>query len=219
MLEKARHRKQTLLRMLMAFLLGLVALVAVLVYLQQLNYGLGITGHEPGRVLGLLHRPVHLPGRRGGLGGVMVVLPYYLHDYKAFGKIDDPGRVPGDRGGDVMCIALHLGRPRPADAGVERAALPDAELGPLLGHDRAQRLPVPEPDHRLERRSSAERKGVHPPPVDQAADLPLHPLGRQHPHGHGVPLLRPAAAAAVLADRHPGARASWRRPSPPARRS
>ena len=40
-----------------------------------------------------------------------------------------------------------------------------------------------------------ERNGSPAARLDQAADLPLDSLGRQHPHGHGVPLLRPARAA------------------------
>ena len=50
---------------------------------------------------------------------------------------------------------------------------------------------------------SAERKGMHYPKWVKTADLPLHPLGVQHPHGHGLPVRR-SSGQALLADRDHG---------------
>ena len=71
---------------------GLVALfagfvvVGVYVYLQQLEYGLGITGLSRDVTWGFyIAQFTFLVGVAAS--AVMVVLPYYLHNYKAFGKI------------------------------------------------------------------------------------------------------------------------------------
>ncbi|HET7318798.1 MAG TPA: NrfD/PsrC family molybdoenzyme membrane anchor subunit [Nitrospirota bacterium] len=66
--------------------LGALALVGVYFYLQQFQYGLGITG---------LHRDVSWGLDIGqftflvgvAASAVMLVIPYYLHDFKKFGKI------------------------------------------------------------------------------------------------------------------------------------
>ncbi|MEZ4526522.1 MAG: NrfD/PsrC family molybdoenzyme membrane anchor subunit [Desulfobacterales bacterium] len=69
--------------------LGLLAAVAgagVLVWLWQLDFGLGITGMSRDVSWGFyIAQFTFLVGVAAG--GVMVVLPYYLHDYKAFGRI------------------------------------------------------------------------------------------------------------------------------------
>ena len=55
-------------------------------YLKQLGFGLGITGMSRDVSWGFyIAQFTFLVGVAAG--GVMVVLPYYLHDYKAFGKI------------------------------------------------------------------------------------------------------------------------------------
>ena len=71
---------------------GLVALfagfvvVGVYFYLQQLEYGLGITGLSRDVTWGFyIAQFTFLVGVAAS--AVMVVLPYYLHNYKAFGKI------------------------------------------------------------------------------------------------------------------------------------
>ena len=66
--------------------LGALALVGVFFYIQQFNYGLGLTG---------LHRDVSWGLYIGqftflvgvAASAVMLVIPYYLHDFKKFGKI------------------------------------------------------------------------------------------------------------------------------------
>jgi molybdopterin-containing oxidoreductase family membrane subunit len=69
----------------MAFLLGLIGLGFVL-YLRQFTSGLGITGLSRDVTWGLyIAQFTFLVGVAAS--AVMVVLPYYLHDWKAFGKI------------------------------------------------------------------------------------------------------------------------------------
>jgi molybdopterin-containing oxidoreductase family membrane subunit len=69
----------------MTLLAGVVG-VGFLIYLQQLNFGLGITGMSRDVSWGFyIANFTFLVGVAAG--GVMVVLPYYLHDYKAFGRI------------------------------------------------------------------------------------------------------------------------------------
>jgi Ni/Fe-hydrogenase subunit HybB-like protein len=68
-----------------AFLLLLVA-IGFFFYLKQLNYGLGITGMSRDVSWGLyIAQFTFLVGIAAS--AVMLVLPYYLHDFKAFGKI------------------------------------------------------------------------------------------------------------------------------------
>jgi Ni/Fe-hydrogenase subunit HybB-like protein len=70
------------------WLFGLMAiiLVAFYFYLRQLNYGLGITGLSRDVTWGFyIAQFTFLVGVAAS--AVMVVLPYYLHNFKAFGKI------------------------------------------------------------------------------------------------------------------------------------
>lgn len=70
-------------------LLGALAAVAglgFLCYLNQYNFGLGITGMSRDVSWGFyIAQFTFLVGVAAG--GVMLVLPYYLHDYKKFGRI------------------------------------------------------------------------------------------------------------------------------------
>jgi len=67
-------------------ILSAVAGAGVLVWLWQLQFGLGITGMSRDVSWGFyIAQFTFLVGVAAG--GVMVVLPYYLHDYKAFGRI------------------------------------------------------------------------------------------------------------------------------------
>ncbi|MFH1983592.1 MAG: sulfate reduction electron transfer complex DsrMKJOP subunit DsrP [Pseudomonadota bacterium] len=66
--------------------LGGIAGIGVLFYLWQFKFGLGITGMSRDVSWGFyIAQFTFLVGVAAG--GVMVVLPYYLHDYKAFGRI------------------------------------------------------------------------------------------------------------------------------------
>jgi Ni/Fe-hydrogenase subunit HybB-like protein len=70
---------------LLAILAGIFAL-GFLFYLKQLNFGLGITGMGRDVSWGFyISQFTYLVGVAAS--AVMVVLPYYLHNYKAFGRV------------------------------------------------------------------------------------------------------------------------------------
>jgi molybdopterin-containing oxidoreductase family membrane subunit len=95
----------------MAFLLGIIG-IGFLFYLKQLDFGLGITGMTRDVSWGFyIAQFTFLVGVAAG--GVMVVLPYYLHDYKAFGKVTILGEFLAIAA-VVMCllfIIVDLGQP------------------------------------------------------------------------------------------------------------
>ena len=92
-------------------LLGVIS-VGFGLYIWQLNFGLGITGMSRDVSWGFyIANFTFLVGVAAG--GVMVVLPYYLHDYKAFGKIVILGEFLAIAA-VVMCmlfIIVDLGQP------------------------------------------------------------------------------------------------------------
>jgi Ni/Fe-hydrogenase subunit HybB-like protein len=66
-------------------LLGVIS-IGFAFYFKQLQFGLGITGMSRDVSWGFyIANFTYLVGVAAG--GVMVVLPYYLHDYKAYGRI------------------------------------------------------------------------------------------------------------------------------------
>jgi Ni/Fe-hydrogenase subunit HybB-like protein len=81
-------------------------------YLRQLDYGLGITGMSRDVSWGLyIAQFTFLVGIAAS--AVMLVLPYYLHDYKAFGKITILGEFLAIAA-VIMCILfifVDLGQP------------------------------------------------------------------------------------------------------------
>jgi Ni/Fe-hydrogenase subunit HybB-like protein len=84
MLEKALHGSRKY-RAWVIFLLHLVGL-GVFSYLRQLDYGLGITGMSRNVTWALyIAQFTFLVGVAAS--AVMLVIPYYLHNFKAFGKI------------------------------------------------------------------------------------------------------------------------------------
>lgn len=93
---------------------GLLVLIGIgfLVYLKQLDVGLGITGLSRDVSWGFyIANFTFLVGVAAG--GVMVVLPYYLHDYKAFGRITILGEFLAIAS-VVMCVTfilVDLGQP------------------------------------------------------------------------------------------------------------
>ena len=95
----------------MAFLLVIVG-VGFLLYLKQLDFGLGITGMSRDTSWGFyIANFTFLVGVAAG--GVMVVLPYYLHDYKAFGKVTILGEFLAIAS-VLMCltfVVVDLGQP------------------------------------------------------------------------------------------------------------
>ena len=85
---------------------------AFICYLWQLGFGLGITGMSRDVSWGFyIAQLTFFVGVAAG--GVMVVLPYYLHDYKAFGRITVLGEflaIPAV----IMCllfVIVDLGQP------------------------------------------------------------------------------------------------------------
>ncbi len=94
-----------------AFLLTLAG-IGFFFYLRQLDYGLGITGMSRDVSWGLyIAQFTFLVGIAAS--AVMLVLPYYLHDYKAFGKITILGEFLAVSA-VIMCITfvfVDLGQP------------------------------------------------------------------------------------------------------------
>ena len=92
--------------------LGFLIALGALGYYQQLTTGLGITGMGRDVSWGFyIAQFTYLVGVAAS--GVMVVLPYYLHDYKAFGRITILGEFLAVAA-VLMCllfIVADLGRP------------------------------------------------------------------------------------------------------------
>jgi molybdopterin-containing oxidoreductase family membrane subunit len=88
------------------WILCLFAIIGLgfLSYLRQLNYGLGITGMSRDVTWGLyIAQFTFLVGVAAS--AVMVVLPYYLHNFKAFGKITILGEFLAISA-VIMCMLL-----------------------------------------------------------------------------------------------------------------
>ncbi|MBU3980626.1 MAG: polysulfide reductase NrfD, partial [Proteobacteria bacterium] len=86
--------------------------VGFAVYLKQLDFGLGITGMSRDVSWGFyIAQFTFLVGVAAG--GVMVVLPRYLHDYKAFGRITILGEFLAIAAVTmcVLFIIVDLGQP------------------------------------------------------------------------------------------------------------
>ncbi len=84
MLEKALVGSRGYWRWLMV--LGAVIVLGVIAYLRQFAFGLGVTGLSRDVTWGLyIAQFTFLVGVAAS--AVMVVLPYYLHDFKTFGKL------------------------------------------------------------------------------------------------------------------------------------
>ncbi len=96
------------------WLMALLAVIAVgfACYLVQFSFGLGITGMSRDVSWGFyIAQFTFLVGVAAG--GVMVVMPYYLHNYKKFGKITIMGEFLAV-GALTMCllfIVVDLGQP------------------------------------------------------------------------------------------------------------
>jgi molybdopterin-containing oxidoreductase family membrane subunit len=120
----------------MTFLTVIVG-VGFLLYLKQLDFGLGITGLSRDASWGFyIANFTFLVGVAAG--GVMVVLPYYLHDYKAFGNR----------------------RFGPAHAGSECLIVSHVQFGAFLGLHCLKRLPVFKYRHRLECAGGRAQRGA-----------------------------------------------------------
>ena len=110
MLEKALTGSRRY-GILVGILLALFG-TGVYFYLRQLEYGLGLTGMSRDVSWGLyISQFTFLVGIAAS--AVMVVLPYYLHDYKAFGKITILGEFLAIAA-VIMCVTfifVNLGQP------------------------------------------------------------------------------------------------------------
>jgi molybdopterin-containing oxidoreductase family membrane subunit len=110
MLEKALtgSRRYGILVVILLALFGM----GVYFYLRQLEYGLGLTGMSRDVSWGLyISQFTFLVGIAAS--AVMVVLPYYLHDYKAFGRITVLGEFLAIAA-VIMCVTfifVNLGQP------------------------------------------------------------------------------------------------------------
>lgn len=110
MLEKAL--KGSLRYWIWIAILLMVIAIGFLFYLRQLDYGLGVTGMSRDVSWGLyIAQFTFLVGVAAS--AVMLVLPYYLHDYKAFGKITVLGEFLAVAA-VIMCVLfvfVDLGQP------------------------------------------------------------------------------------------------------------
>ena len=92
--------------------LGVIIMIGVLTYLRQFNEGLTITGLSRDVSWGLyIAQFTFLVGVAAS--AVMVVLPYYLHDFKSFGKMTILGEFLAI-GAVLMCmmfIFVDMGQP------------------------------------------------------------------------------------------------------------
>jgi len=92
--------------------LGAIVACGAFFYMKQLSFGLGITGMSRDVSWGFyIAQFTFLVGVAAG--GVMVVLPYYLHDYKAFGRITILGEFLAIAAVTMclMFILVDLGQP------------------------------------------------------------------------------------------------------------
>ena len=189
-----------------AFLLALFGM-GVFFYLRQLEYGLGLTGMSRDVSWGLyIAQFTFLVGIAAS--AVVLVLPYYLHDYKAFGKITILGEFLAIAA-VAMCgtfIFVNLGQPSRVLYVMLYAV---ADIGSLLGHVRFEHLSHPERHHRLDGSHQCQ-EGHAAADLGEAPDLSVHPLGDQHPHPDGVHLCRHAGQE-LLAHGDHGAPFSGRR--------
>ncbi len=110
MLEKALHGGRNYWLWIIALLIMIG--IGTLVFLQQLSEGLGITGMSRDVTWGFyIAQFTFLVGVAAS--AVMVVLPYYLHNYKAFGKMTILGEFLAI-GSVIMCmtfIFVDMGQP------------------------------------------------------------------------------------------------------------
>ena len=114
------------------YFLSAIIIVGFFFYLEQTSYGLGITGLSRNVTWGFyIAQFTFLVGVAAS--GVMVVLPYYLHDFKAFGKLTILGEFLAISS-VVMCmlfIFVDMGQPFNLKKG-EAMAAPSDKLAQSL---------------------------------------------------------------------------------------
>jgi len=145
-----------------AWMIALAALIGLgfLFYLRQWRYGLGITGMSHDVTWGLyIAQFTFLVGVAAS--AVMVVLPYYLHNYKAFGKITILGEFVAISA-VTMCllfVVVDLGQPARAANMILYPSPPSVLFWDMVVLNGYLLLNVVISRVTL----SAERKGVPPP--------------------------------------------------------
>ena len=114
--------------------------VGFILYLWQFKVGLKITGMSRDVSWGFyIAQFTYLVGIAAS--GVMVVLPYYLHDYKAFGRITVLGEFLAVAA-VTMCITfvfVDLGKP----VRLFNIILHHTQFGHVLGRDCPERISSP----------------------------------------------------------------------------
>jgi hypothetical protein len=132
----------------------------------QLKFGLGITGMSRDVSWGFyIANFTYLVGVAAG--GVMVVLPYYLHDYKAYGR--SPFWVNFWPSLPSSCACCLFWSTWGSPCGPSTSALPDAQF--VLFYDAScSTATCSQPGGRLERAGSRAQR--HPlPELAQTVDL------------------------------------------------
>ena len=188
----------------MAALLAVIG-VGFACYLWQFSFGLGITGMSRDVSWGFyIAQFTFLVGVAAS--AVMVVLPYYLHNYKAFGRITILGEFLAVAS-VTMCILfifVDLGQPTRV-VNVLLHPTPNSILfwdmivlnGYLL-------LNIVIGWKVLE----AERNNVAPARLVKTVDIPFDSMGSQYSYGNSISLLR-SSGQGFLVDRHFGAPLSF----------
>ena len=165
----------------LAFLLLLVA-VGFVCYCWQLVYGLGITGMSRDISWGIyIGQFTFFVGIAAS--AVMVVLPYYFHDVKEFGRITILGEFLAIAA-VIMCmlfIFVDMGQPARV---LNVLFLSHAAFHDVLGHDFARRLSAVECGH-LGCNAGQRVQASAPAALAPARDPALRSLGHQHSYGHG----------------------------------
>ncbi len=151
------------------WIFGLFAIIAVggVFYYNQLKCGLMVTGQSRDVSWGFYTAQMtFFVGVAAG--GVMLILPYYLHDYKKFGRITILGEFLAAASIIMPVICCGTSGPANADPFASHTG-----FHALLGRKRAIRLSCPEHYYREEGSGSrVQRHGSAC--LDQTFDLHFH---------------------------------------------
>ena len=198
MLEKALRGNKTY--------FGWIAFLAVLFgigfqfYLRQLGYGLGITGMSRDVSWGVyIGQFTFLVGVAAS--AVMLVLPYYLHNYKVFGKITILGEFLAVAA-VTMCLSFivaDLGQPSRAFNVLLHPTPNSVLFWDMVVLNGYLFLNIVVGWSVLE----AERKKRSTSELGETPNLFVYTVGGQHSYGHSVSLCRPAGKR-FLVDRNHG---------------
>ena len=193
MLEKALTGKRGY--WLWIIFLTILSGIGFYFYLQQLDYGLGITGMSRDVSWGLyIAQFTFLVGIAAS--AVMLVLPYYLHDYKAFGRITVLGEFLAVSA-VLMCIAfvfIDLGRPERVMNVLLYPSPTSILFWDMIVLSGYLIINIITGWTIL----SCNVKGIAAACLGEAAHHFIHSLGHQHPHRYGL-YLRGTSGQELLA--------------------